>query len=303
MRVRAPRRDEAAAVLDVIVARDVADIGRADYTLSDVLGDWEHPDCDRERDAFVVDDGGLVGWAHVDRRVARVAVRPGCEGRGIGTLLRRAVEARQLERAVAQRQSIASSNSAGTAHLRAAGYACTGFEQRMRVELDAVPALPAASARVRRFDLDVEGDAVFALISAAFREIDGTVQQAFDAWHAEIAAISTPALRLALDDDEGLAGATIGERWEDGVGFVSRLAVAKRARGRGHGRTLLLAMFDAFGAQGLHVAQLGVAGTNANAARLYESVGMVVDFRAEVWERRPCQQPLRQKTSMPATLG
>jgi ribosomal protein S18 acetylase RimI-like enzyme len=41
MRLRAPRRDEAPAVLAVTVAADVASIGRPDYTLQDVLDDYD----------------------------------------------------------------------------------------------------------------------------------------------------------------------------------------------------------------------------------------------------------------------
>ena len=43
MELRAPRATDAAAVLDLIVARDVADLGRPDYTLEDVEADWAAP--------------------------------------------------------------------------------------------------------------------------------------------------------------------------------------------------------------------------------------------------------------------
>ena len=43
MELRAPRDTDAAAVLDLIVARDVADLGRPDYTLEDVENDWASP--------------------------------------------------------------------------------------------------------------------------------------------------------------------------------------------------------------------------------------------------------------------
>jgi L-amino acid N-acyltransferase YncA len=60
--------------------------------------------------------------------------------------------------------------------------------------------------------------------------------------------------------------------------------VAERARGRGHGRTLLLLLLDAFRAAGLRGAEAAVHGPNAGAARLFESAGMIVRWHAERWE-------------------
>jgi hypothetical protein len=64
MYLRAPRRDEAEAVLAVIVARDSANIGRADYTLQDVLDDWDLPGVELARDVFV-----CRGQRPTDRRL------------------------------------------------------------------------------------------------------------------------------------------------------------------------------------------------------------------------------------------
>ena len=160
---------------------------------------------------FVVEDeGAIVGWADTDPRGARVAVHPDHEGRGVGTLLRGAVEAR----------------------------------------------------------------------------IAVNAPQSYDTWCVEVGARSEPEFRLALDDEEGLVAAAVGERWEDGVGYVAQLAVARRARGRGHGRALLLALFAAFRREGLAVVDLSVAGTNAQATGLYESAGMEPDYASERWELR-----------------
>jgi len=284
MRVRAPRHDEAEAVLAVIVARDTADIGRPDYLLQDVLEDWRAPGHDIERDVFVaVDDGAqIVGWADVDPRGARVAVHPDHERRGAGTLLRGAVEARMRELGCALRQEVIPANAGAVEHLRAAGYERTLVYQRMRVALHGVPAPP--DTPWRRFDLGTEAPAVHALIDTAFREIDGSSPLPYDVWLAEVATRSEPAFCLAIDGRERLAAAAVGERREDGVGYVARLAVAAGERGRGHGRALLLALLDAFRGAGLTAAELGVAGTNAPATRLYESIGMALDFRSEVWE-------------------
>lgn len=180
------------------------------------------------------------------------------------------------------RQDVNAANETAVEHLRAAGYERTQVHQRMRAALKDVPAPP--DVPVRLFDLAAEGAAVHELTEQAFGEIAANSPRSFANWAAEVAAASEPAFRLALDDEQGLVGAAIGERWEEGVGYVAQLAVARRGRGRGHGRTLLLALLDAFRRAGLPAATLSVAGTNAPATGLYESAGMTPDFRSERWE-------------------
>lgn len=288
MRLRAPRADEAQAVLEVIVASDIANIGRPDYTLQDVLNDWALPDLDRERDVFVVEDdaGTLIGWADVDERGARVAVHPEHEGRGVGTLLREAVQRRMRERGFVVQQGIITANAAAAEHLRAAGWERVQVYRRMRADLRGSAVPPPLDVSVRRFDLDAEGRAVHELIETAFAEIAFNAPNSFANWCTEVAAKSAPEFRLALDDEQGLVGAAVGERWEGDVGYVAQLAVAARGRGRGYGRALLLALLDAFRAAGLTSAELSVAGTNRSATGLYESAGMTPDFGSERWQLR-----------------
>ena len=65
------------------------------------------------------------------------------------------------------------------------------------------------------------------------------------------------------------------------------LGVRRPWRRRGLGRALLLEAFARFRERGCHAAALGVDGENTTGAvRLYESVGMRVAHRADVYERR-----------------
>ena len=125
------------------------------------------------------------------------------------------------------------------------------------------------------------------LVQAGLSEVEGFIAEPLEVWRRQRIEKKRwdPALWLLLDDDEGLAGAALGERWDDGVGYVAQLAVAPRARGRGHGRTLLLSLFEAFRADGLRRAELSVHGANRGAARLYESVGMTASWEAQRWEK------------------
>src|SRR6185295_13920796 len=100
MELRAPRDTDAAAVLDLIVARDVADLGRPDYTLEDVEADWAAPGIELGLDAWLAEeDGAALGYALLDDRgAALITVPPATEGRGVGTALREAAETRARDR-------------------------------------------------------------------------------------------------------------------------------------------------------------------------------------------------------------
>ena len=196
--------------------------------------------------------------------------------------MREAIEARTRELGYRVAQQVVAANAGAVEHLTAAGYECAQIHQRMRAPLDAVPAPP--DVVTRRFDLEREGRAVHALFDAAFSEIEGNAAQSYETWHAEVQIGCEPPFRLVIDDDEGLAAAALGDRWDNGVGYVKQLAVAPRARGRGHGRALLLVLMDAFRSEGMTTAELSVAGTNAPATGLYESVGMTPDVRVDIWQ-------------------
>jgi ribosomal protein S18 acetylase RimI-like enzyme len=279
MDLRTPSHADAGAILALLVARDVADIGRADCTLDDVTADLESP----HADVWVAEDGGeIAGYAVLGDRGAMVSVHPEREGRGAGTLLRLAAEARAGERGLEVAQGVMASNEAARAHLRAAGYERGSEHLRLRgpVATDA-----AMDARVGRFDLDADGPAAHAVLQDGMVELGAATARPYDAWHEHVARASEPAFRLAVRDAAGLAGAVVGERWEEGVGYVAELAVDRRARGQGLGRALVVALLAAFAEAGLGIAELSVRAENTTALALYASVGLVEDFRQEGWAR------------------
>jgi mycothiol synthase len=287
-RLRPPAAADAEAVLEVILARDRADLGVPDFTLEDLRADWASPGLTLADDARVSARAGAIdGYAILLGDDAVVLVHPDAEGHGDGTVLRRWAEARAAERGTAVlRQFAHGANDRAREHLRAAGYAPAQHYFRLRADLATVP--PAPDAPLRTFDAARDEAAVHALIQDAFAEIEGHEFLPLDRWRAKTIGKEghDPSLWLLLEDDGGLAGAGLGERWEDGAGYVAELAVAARARGRGHGRTLLLGLFDAFRRAGLTHAELSVHGRNRGALRLYESAGMRPTWQAERWEKR-----------------
>ena len=285
-RVRPPLEDDAGSVLQVIVARDVADLGVPDFTLDDLRADWATPGLDLEHDVRVADAGGSIrGYAILLGDDAVVIVHPEAEGEGTGTVLRRWAEARASERGTSVlRQFAYGANDRARRLLREAGYEPAQHYFRLRADLAEVPG--PADVRLREFQPDDEA-AVHRLIEDAFTEIEGVTPMTVEEWRAKGTAKAghDPRLWLLAEDEDGLAGAALGERWENATGYVAELAVAARARGRGLGRALLLGLFAAFRRAGLTHAELSVHGRNRGALALYESVGMRSTWEAERWEK------------------
>jgi mycothiol synthase len=289
MRLRAPEPDDAHAVLELIVARDIADLGRPDYTLEDVRSDWAAPGIDLAHDAWLAEENGTpLGYALLDDRgAALITVPPASEGRGVGTALREAAEARALERGEALvRQFVPAGNEAARTQLLAAGYWPAYSYFRMRMDLTAAPA-PPDDVHVRPFSRGPDDAPVHALVEEAMAGVGGNEPRSLESWQA--AKVDKegwdPSLWLLHEDADGLAGVVLCERWEEGVGYVDYLAVAARARGQGLGRALLLHGFAVLRDAGLAVAELSVQGENASATRLYESVGMRPVWTIERWEK------------------
>jgi mycothiol synthase len=172
MELRPPLPDDAASVLDVLVARDVADLGVPDCTLDDLLDEWRVTDFDLAADARVLEvEGQIVAYATVRRGGSLAVVAPEFEGRGVGTRLLRWVEEREQERPDKRhRQWIATSNERAGALLRAAGYGRVRSYWRMERPLDAsVEARePPAGVRLRPLDVDRDADALHALDAVSF---------------------------------------------------------------------------------------------------------------------------------------
>ena len=284
--LRPPTEADDTAVLELVVARDVADLGRPDFTLEDVHADWATPGLSLANDARVaVGRDGLEGYAILLGDVATVLVHPAAEGRGVGSALRAWAESRAAGRGVpVLKQFTAGADGRADALLRAAGYEPVQRYFRLRADLAQVPAAAPPGARAFRPEGDAED--VHAVVQEAFAEVEGSARQDLAEWRARRMDREgfEPALWRVLEDRDGIVGVAVNERWADGEGYVDQLAVARRARGRGHGRSLLLASFAAFRAAGLETAVLTVHGRNRTAARLYESVGMRPVWEARRWE-------------------
>lgn len=293
MRLRAPVLDDAPAVLAVLVARDLADLGVPDYTLEDLLDEWGGSDFDLAADARVAEagDGHIVGYVIVRRPGTLAVVHPGSEGHGVGTRLLQWAEARDRDRGrELHRQWTAAENQTARTLLTSAGYSVARSYWRMVCSLtDIGPPAPAPAGFVLRA-VDAARDAVslHAVDAASFGGRPDYVAETLREFHEEHleAHDFDAALSRVVERDGAIAGFLLARRWVDeAVGYVDIFAVDPGHQGRGLGTALLGSAFAAFAGAGLREAQLGVASDNPLALRVYERAGMTARFRFDIYER------------------
>ena len=281
-------------MLEVIIARDVADLGEPDFTLDDLADEWAEQAFALELDSRVADsgDGELLAYAAMRDRSQLVAVHPRAEGRGIGAALLRWAEGRAAERHEPLRQDLGSSNAAAAALLTAAGYRPAHHYWRMTRDIEPPPPPPSwpAGTAVRRLQVGDGADerAVHGLVQGAFAETAGHVPERFGPWRRRVLDRETADAELffVAERDGRVAGVSLCDDWvAEATGYVRMLATSPRDRGIGLGRALLLESFAAFHRRGRPIAALSVNADNASALRLYESVGMREHWRVDRWER------------------
>src|ERR687893_251336 len=171
-RLRAPVPADDEAVLRVLLARDVADLGYPDFTIDDLRADWATPGLDLARDAWVVEDpaGEIVASGVLLADDALIYVHPEAEGRGLGTALRELAEARGRERGSAvQRQFVPVSNEPAAALLLDAGWWPAQHYLRMRIDLEHARAV--AGDDLRPFERDQDELEVHQLVQSTLGEV------------------------------------------------------------------------------------------------------------------------------------
>lgn len=282
---RAPSPEDAAAVAALLRAREERDLGAPEITAADVRAEWGAADLGEAARVVADADGKLIGYAFASDRHVQVAVHPEAEGRGIGTELRQAVEATARARGTrVVRQFVPTANTAARILLLDGGWWPVHHYSRMQIALDLAPTPP--DVLTRPFDPERDTEEVWHLIQGAYADTEGHLPQSLEGWRATGMDQPgwDPSLWILAHDAQGIAGAALGHR-EQRTGVVSALAVAHRARRRGHGRNLLLVLLGAFREARLRTAEAAVHGPTAAAARVFESVGMVPARASERWEK------------------
>jgi mycothiol synthase len=286
--------EDAVVALVLTTACQVADTGRSDRELADVLEDWRRPGVDLTRDVWLAEDGGgeTVGYAFVAPPDAEIRVHPRARGMGLGSHLRELVEARAAELGVRElRQRVASGDRMAERPLELSGYAPVGQAWRLERPLDVAPEPSVWPSGVSEAEVDDDRDVaeVLALLERAeANDADGEplALARFHDEHLSEERLDRGLCVLARRSDDRLVGAAICESWNDADGTVVQLAVDPREDVAALGRALLLAAFGRMRERGLETVVVPVAGGDPALPALYEAVGLRPVWQQTTWRKR-----------------
>jgi mycothiol synthase len=290
-RLRPSSPEDAEAVLRVLAARDVLDLGGAGLIRPLLADQWRIGGFDPAADAVVAEaEGRVVGYGALFTPGALAFVDPDHERQGIGSALLSWVEARAVARGrETHRQPVAESNASAHELLADAGYRRIRTVVKMVLALGAPRNTPAPPAGISLDVLDVDRDAraLHAADRAAFADNPEYEPESYPAFYdAHLGAPELdPALSRVARRGDAVAGFALCKRPAPGIGYVDLLAVEKHERGHGLGTLLLRSAFAAFTDAGLSEACLDVASDNRRALRIYERAGMTPGDRLEVFEK------------------
>ena len=300
--LRPVRPDDAAAVLDLVVRCDIAEIGEPDYTLEDVEEDLVRT---THRGWVAIAPGGeLEGYCWVERRAnhlsidADLMVRPGGDPSLLPLLLEQVRSAaREIDPGLSVQVFASSSYRPKRAIFEAAGGHVVRHFWRMAIDLPdspapVVPPLPD-DVEVRVADQgEPDLRLVHHVIGTAFLDHFGHQASSYEEWaptHTTGTSGDHTLWWLATVDGEPAAAAMTQAR-PDPDGYIADLGTLPAYRGRGLARILLLTAFEEFHRRGLRKVTLGVDATNpTGAVKLYESVGMTVRHEFATYEFPPAE--------------
>jgi mycothiol synthase len=302
---RGPRPDDARALYDLVVACDVAVLGKPDVAFGDVVADIG---VGAELQTVVLDGERAVAWAwmrdraagrtladvYVDPQLPEAVAEPlaaWCWGllvtRASSVATRRGRESTTLE------VGSLDADVRTEKRLRARGFDRVRTFWRMRrqlsdQDLDARSTPGPEGIHVRPVLAD-DLAAVHQMLEDAFDDHWGHRRHTYDEWWTHVS--STHGFDLSLwwlaELDGALAGALIGTAQmadEDAI-YISTLGTKPSARGRGVGKALLRKAFAAGVERGWGWARLNVdSASSTSAPQLYRSVGMTVEFAMNAWQ-------------------
>jgi mycothiol synthase len=274
---------DAAAVTEVVFARESSLYGPTSFSQADLEDEWL--DLDLERDARVVRDGDRIVGYGVVRGLggpwrAEGYVHPDALGRGIGTLIATGLEDEAARRGARRIQNhVYEVDSPGRTLLESLGYTAVRAYREMRIELEAPPPAPDWPDGLRVVPFDPEHDALefHAAHEEAFADAWDYTPRDFEAWSKVHLGSERfdPALWCVVRARDEIAAGTICTGDTYGGGFVHALFTRRPWRRQGVGAALLHDAFTRFWECGERSVGLGVDAANVTGAfRLYERAGM-----------------------------
>jgi mycothiol synthase len=296
--VRRPSPDDIDAVVALLRACDLEDIGVEDTPRDWIHESWDGPFVDVDRDVLLVDapDGALAAYGELqsfdETASAEVFMRthPASTGRGLATVVLDRLQARARERlkgpdpgALPFRANAAEPNRAARALLEARGMR----EIRRFLHMEKVlggppptPPVPPAGVRFRVFDPERDWETFHRVVEDGFADHWGWERVSLDEFRRSFEAPGSwdPGLVCFAETDGATAGVVASTLvTTPGHGWVGDLTVLPPYRGRGIARALLARTFADLAERGCSVVRLNVDATNeTGATRLYEAAGMTL---------------------------
>jgi len=274
----------------------------AAVTLEELEREWKNPGFELEKDAWVVEttDGRIIGYEEFTNRHAHASlmgdgyVHAEYQGRGIGTTMLRALEARaRAEMKLAEpdlrvfiRNAMATGDTVARQMHEAEGYRSIRFSWHMEIKLDEAPRTPSlpAGIELRPFVKEQHDRAVFEAHEEAFSDHWGHTPGTYERWQHRFENEDRALWFIAWDGDQ-VAGYSLC-RYRMGIGWVGTLGVRRAWRKRGLGEALLLHSFGEFYKRGMKTIGLGVDAENpTGATRLYKKAGMSVAAEYVIYEK------------------
>lgn len=300
-RFRNPTLDDLPEVVELVREVELAEFGEADDS-TEYLGALFRV-IDRERDAWVVEDGagrlvagGMVRVRHSTRVRSSGFVSPKHAGRGIGTELLSRIEGRAGDLAarapsgeeVWLGHEVAPANHAAKELLERRGFERIRHFWKMGIDLVEEPPEPAWPEGIR-LDTARAGREreVFDASEDAFQDHWDFKPHDYDEWRVWMVERETfdPSLWLLARDGGEVAGISLCSLTPE-EGWVDVLGVRRPWRRRGLGKALLLESFRELRRREQPRAVLGVDAANpTGATRLYEGAGMSVVREEELYRK------------------
>ncbi|GAA2791952.1 GNAT family N-acetyltransferase [Kribbella solani] len=302
--VRPPTKEDAQAILDLASAYNISVIGIADWTLDDVTDALTDPDFDPAKDGWLVyaaDRLAGFGWVFGkgDRRQLDLDVitdDPEVERWLLDRLIERSGELGRTHNQTSVQLDVVVYQADAARQDRFAGY---GFARgtvfhRMRIDHDGAveaPEVPAGITVRRGAPDEASQRAGHAVLNAAFDGQFGFTPRPFEEWQASqdnFSAFDWSQLTVLEQDGEPVAMRAVNDQFveDENCGYIGRLAVLEKARGKGLAKYLLRDQFALDAAAGRTGTILHVDTNNPTPALgLYTSVGMKPVLVMEVWRR------------------
>jgi mycothiol synthase len=317
--LRPPVPDDLAAVAQVLAADDLDDAGQVVLDAGFVAGQWRRAGFDLHSDAWVAVDGSgtVVGYGQVvrvepDEVASWAVVHPERRGLGIGgalldALIGRAPQLLPDRRAFRFQNAINAGDQAAAALLASRGLRLVRHFWHMGIALlgDVDPGPQPDGVEVGALRAPEELPAVHQVLEEAFAGHWDHHPQTFESWAEQytegpdfdpalwlvaresgVAVAAREQERAAATRLGGGAVGALAATRRGGRGWVDLLGVTQERRGRGVASALLRRSFATFAGRGVSEVLLAVDAANATGATaLYQSVGMRVVKRWDLWDR------------------